>query len=52
MCSSQVNLGHLRADPAQIATEYVLGECISERSLEQHTKNAPKCLLGKYVKFS
>ena len=38
-------------DPAQIATAF-FPQCSLERYLDQHTKNALKFLLGKYVKFA
>ena len=39
-------------DLAQIATLFLFPKCILERSLDQHTKNALKCFLGKYTKFA
>ena len=39
-------------DPTQIATNFSFPQFILEKFLDQDTKNAPECLLGKYAKFA
>ena len=43
-------LGKIGFNLQQIATQFVLVECISIRSLDQHTKSLKKSLSGKCVK--
>ena len=49
---SRADIVNLGPDPSQIATQNFSSECILERYLEQHIKNAPESTLGKCAEFA